>query len=64
MADRFPALTPIAIRKEKANEVFLLFERLTNYQEKQEKQELANGDTVVHTADGRTIIRRPATTWF
>lgn len=56
ISDRFPALTPIRIRKTKATEIFLLLRRLTKYNQNEKKNK---------TADGRKKIRRRAgDNWF
>jgi asparagine synthetase A len=38
LCERFPALTPLSLRKEKAREVFLLIVRYNNYGKKQGKK--------------------------
>ena len=54
LSERFPALTPIALRKEKAREVFLLIVRCNRYTAKQNKQQKTG-----------KIIRKPAgDNWF
>jgi hypothetical protein len=60
LVERFPALTPFSIRREKAREVFLLLERL---QEHSEREYIQNGgrkgDKVV-VRNGERVIFRPA----
>lgn len=54
LSERFPSMTPLTLRKEKAHEVFLLLNRFNRYSRKKEKQE-----------NGKRIIRRPAgDDWF
>ena len=54
LCERFPALTPLALRREKAREVFILVTRYNIYSNKQQKN-----------AGKPKIIRRPASdTWF
>jgi len=54
LCERFPAMTPINLRREKAREVFLLITRYNTYSAKQKKN-----------AGKPKIIRRPASdTWF
>lgn len=56
LCERFPAMTPLSLRKEKAREVFLLINRYSTYSQKEQK----NIDS-----DGTKIIRRPAgDDWF
>ena len=50
IVERFPSLTPFAVRKEKASEVFLLVRRLNNRTKKQSKQ--ANSKKVIRRAAG------------
>lgn len=53
MTERFPALTPLSIRREKAREVFLLTRRLQRYNEYKKQ------------TNGKKIIRKPASDdWF
>ena len=54
IVERFPSLTPFAIRKERAAEVFLLVRRLNNHTNKRNEQ-----------ANKKKVIRRPAgDDWF
>ena len=54
LCERFPALTPLGLRREKAREVFILISRYRIYSNKQQKN-----------AGKPKIIRRPAPdTWF
>lgn len=54
LCERFPALTPLSLRREKAREVFILVTRYNIYSNKQQKN-----------AGKPKIIRRPAgDTWF
>lgn len=56
----FPALTPFSIRREKASEVFLLINRLSEYNERKYiEQGGQKGDRVVYR-NGDRIIYRPA----
>ena len=56
LCERFPALTPLNLRHEKARHVFRLFVRYIKYAKKAKKNT---------TKDGKRIIRRPASdTWF
>lgn len=58
LVDRFK-LSPFAVRREKATEVFLLVRRLNNYTSYQEKE---NAKT---QSGGKKVIRRPASdNWF
>jgi hypothetical protein len=55
LCERFTAMTPLSLRKEKAREVFILISRYNNYSKKNGN----NGD------QKPKIIRRPASdTWF
>ena len=54
ISDRFPALTPIALRKEKAREVFLMVARFNRYSVRKGKNKTKTG-----------ITRKPAgDDWF
>jgi hypothetical protein len=54
LSERFPAMTPLTLRKERAHEVFLLINRYNRYSKKEAKQK-----------NGKRIIRRPAgDDWF
>ena len=56
LCERFPALTPLMLRKEKARNVFRMFIRYLKYAKKESKRK---------GKDGKKIIRRPASdTWF
>lgn len=57
---RFPGLTPLSIRKERAHDVFLLMRRFTDYNEREQKN-----NKTVSSHNGKKIIRRPAgDDWF
>lgn len=59
LSERFQALTPIAIRQERASEIFLLMERLGGYIERQKKA------APKINKQGHRVIRRPAgDDWF
>lgn len=59
LSERFPQLTPIRIRQERASEVFLLMERLGGYIKRQ------NAAAPKINAKGHRVIRRPAgDDWF
>ena len=54
LCERFPAYTPLNLRREKAREVFIFLDRFKRYSNKQ-----------VKNAGKPKIIRRPAgDTWF
>lgn len=54
LSERFPALTPLNLRREKAREVFLMISRFNIYARKKKKAEKRGN-----------IIRRPAgDNWF
>lgn len=54
LAERFPALTPLSIRKERAVDVFKTISKLNRFAKKQKKNE-----------GKKKIIRRPASdNWF
>lgn len=54
LCERFPAMTPLTLRREKAVDVFTLIVRYANYSNRQAK-----------SAGKPKIIRRPASdTWF
>lgn len=56
LCERFTTLTPLALRKEKAREVFLLVKRYGIYSKKESRKK---------NNKGKQIIRRPAgDTWF
>jgi len=56
LCERFPALSPFSIRKQRAREVFLLIRRLSDYNDYKKK---------TTNAKGQRIIRRKAgDTWF
>lgn len=60
LCERFPALTPFEIRKQRAYEVFLLVRRL-NTQPKKEQPKNATPGTTVKNGE----IRRPASDdWY
>jgi hypothetical protein len=51
LSERFPAMTPLTLRKERAHEVFLLINRMNRYSKKTKRQS--------------NVIRRPAgDDWF
>lgn len=57
LSERFPSMTPLTLRREKAREVFLLLNRYNRYSKKQAKQQKQK--------NGKRIIRRPAgDDWF
>lgn len=54
LAERFPSMTPLTLRREKAREVFLLLSRFKLYAKRQNKAK-----------NGARIIRKPAgDNWF
>lgn len=56
LCERFPAFTPLMLRKEKARHVFRMFIRYLKYAKKEAKH---------RDNKGKRIIRRPAgDTWF
>jgi len=58
ICDRFPSVSPFAIRRQKAREVFLLIRRLHGYQENDKK-------SAGNQAGKPNVIRRPAgDDWF
>jgi len=55
LSERFPSMTPLTLRREKAREVFLLLNRFHRYSKKKKKE----------FKNGQRIIRRPAgDNWF
>lgn len=57
LCNRFPSLTPLSIRKERAYEVFLLLKKYVEYNKREEKKPKQN--------NGKRIIRKPAgDDWF
>lgn len=65
MSERFPALTPFRIRREKCSEVLLLVSRLRTYDDRETMKEAGGGESITTTQTGERIIRRPATdSWF
>lgn len=55
LCERFPAMTPLVLRREKAREVFLLLVRYNRYAKKQKKSD----------SGGKRVIRKPAgDNWF
>lgn len=57
ICERFPAMTPLTIRREKARDFFTLIVRYSNYSDKQQKK--------AEQPSKPKIIRRPASdTWF
>ena len=56
LCERFPALTPLELRRAKAREVFILVARLNRYMKKEQKK---------NKKGSKKIIRRPAgDDWF
>lgn len=54
LSERFPALTPLAIRKEKATEIFIFVKRMNNYSSKLDKK-----------GRRKSVMRKPAgDDWF
>jgi hypothetical protein len=51
LCERFPSITPLNLRREKARDVFAFFIRYIKYSKKHKKQT---------TKDGKKIIRRRA----
>jgi len=61
LCERFPAMTPLSIRREKAVDVFTLVVRYSNYSSSQQE----NAEKAQKNAGKPKIIRRPASdTWF
>lgn len=57
ICERFPAMTPLSLRHEKARDFFTLVVRYSNYSSKQQKSAAEPSKP--------KIIRRPASdTWF
>lgn len=57
LSERFPALSPISIRRTKAREVFKIINKLTVYSKKEKKQQAR--------ANAKHIVARQASdTWF
>ena len=57
LCNRFPALTPFEIRKQRAYDVFNLINRYLNYNNREERK--------IKTVNGKRIIRKPAgDDWF
>ena len=55
LCEKFPALTPLSLRREKAREVFTMIARFNRYSKRKKKREKG----------GKKIIRRPASdNWF
>ena len=55
LCEKFPAMTPLSLRREKAREVFILITRFNRYSKQKKKREKG----------GKKIIRRPASdNWF
>ena len=60
IVERFPALSPFDVRRERASEIFLLLRRMAKYNENQSKQKKKNGAN-----GGKKVIRRKAgDDWF
>ena len=56
LCEKFPAMTPLTLRREKAREVFVMIARYNRFSRKKKKQEKKGG---------KKIIRRPASdNWF
>ncbi len=68
LCDRFHSLNPVSIRHMPAREVFWMIQNIIQKSEREERQKLRkqvglkDGDEVIHK-NGKTIIRRKATTW-
>ena len=57
LSERFPALSPISIRRTKAREIFKIINKLTIYSKKEKKQQVK--------ANTKHIIAKQASdTWF
>lgn len=55
LSERFPSMTPLMLRREKAREVFLLINRYNRYSAKEKEKQ----------KNGKRIIRKPAgDDWF
>lgn len=61
LCERFPALTPFTIRKQRAYEVFLLINRLNNYTASKNKEQ-----KIINTDNNKKVIRKAAAddTWY
>lgn len=46
LCDRFPAFTPLSLRRERAREVFLLINRFNNYSDKENNPK--SNERVIH----------------
>lgn len=58
LCDRFAQFTPLALRKERAKDVFTMVVRYNKYMIKENRKNK-------RTKDGKRIVRRPASdTWF
>ena len=56
ICERFPSITPLQLRREKAKEFFILVARLNKYNKKEQKKKKSGTNK---------IIRRPASdNWF
>ena len=62
ISDRFPALSPFAVRREKARNVFKLMGGLAKYERK--KSGLKDGDQVRMVNGQRIIYRQAGDDWF
>ena len=61
LCERFPSMTPLSLRKERAREVFLLIGRLNKHTAK----ELKGKQQTTSRVNGKRVIRRPAgDDWF
>lgn len=64
LCERYPALHPIALRREKFGEVMLLVRRINIKNDA--KKGIRRSDKVHKDDDGNIVIRRPATSdnWY
>ena len=64
LCERFPAMTPLTLRREKAREVFLLISRLNTHSE-YNKQPNESPTPTPTVKNGQKVIRKPAgDNWF
>ncbi len=67
LCEKFPGVTPISIRQEKAGEVFLMLERYVEYLLHKENEEngvnLSKSEKMYKRGD-RIIVERPAKNWY
>lgn len=60
IADRFPGMTPLQIRRERSGEVFLFLKRFGQYIKRDKEK---NGEII--EKDGKRVLRRKAgDNWF